>query len=160
VWAQQAAASRLDPPQHPPTVSSEPGLWDRWPLQFTLVQNPRLQWLHSDCRPIGSTLARNSLHLCPDPLLQERSPRSRQDVPCCFHSLLTCPLPVQDGTFQTCPGFLSAVQVCCPKSFARRTEVHVWPLLLVLDLTVSRLPDLASWTGHTPALTPHTHNPV
>ncbi|KAG8509850.1 Nuclear envelope pore membrane protein POM 121 [Galemys pyrenaicus] len=47
---------------------------DQRPLHFPLVQDPRPQGLDSDCRPEGSTLARNSL--CPLPPTPPTPPRS------------------------------------------------------------------------------------
>lgn len=64
-WAHQAATSPLGHPQHPPKVLLVLGLSDQRPLHFPLVQDPRPQGRDSDCRPEGSTLAKNSLVLSP-----------------------------------------------------------------------------------------------
>jgi hypothetical protein len=95
-------------------------------------------------------------------LVQETSPSSRQAVAYFFHSLLT--LPSQGWDLPSLSCVLSAAQVCCPDSFEGKTEVHLWPLLLVLDLTVvSRLLCVASRTGQWLSLMaigshPHPHN--
>lgn len=67
VWVHQAATSPLGHPQHPVKALLELDLSDQRPLRFPLVQDPRPQGLDRDCRPEGSTLARNSLSLVPFP---------------------------------------------------------------------------------------------